>query len=152
MACIMMTRIVCLGSDAITIGSHSRATRMQISDPDCPFWGLFLVPCSKARKNFFFTSSDYQRINISTKVLPVYHRPTTICLSRGGVLCTFGLFSCRGHPAALSSPRLISCQLLCILTPHRLGSAIGRPRRLVTHVPSFPPAKQHHARHAESES
>src|SRR5258708_19216300 len=39
----------------------------------------------------------------------------------------------------LASPRLI-CQLLCILTPHRLGSAIGRPRCLVTYVPSFPPA------------
>lgn len=53
---------------------------------------------------------------------------------------------------ALSSPRLLICQFLCILTPHSLGSAIGRPRRLVTHVPSLPPAKQHHARHAKGES
>src|SRR5882757_9742624 len=89
----------------ITIGSHSRAMRTQISDPDCPFWGSFLVPCSGPELNgaeefFFPISFDYQP---TTAVLAVYHRPTTICLSQGGVLCTFVLFSCqcRGHPVAL---------------------------------------------------
>jgi hypothetical protein len=47
-----------------------------------------------------------------------------------------------------SSPRLTR-QLQCVLTPHRLGGATGRPRRLGTRVPSFPPTEQHNARHAE---
>jgi hypothetical protein len=76
MACIiMMTRVPssvfsCLFRfDAITIGSHSRAMRTQISDPDCPFWGSFLVPCSKARENFFFhllRPSTHQQLNYSS--------------------------------------------------------------------------------------
>ena len=38
----------------ITIGSQPRAMRTQISDPDCPFWKTFLVPCSMTRGKIIF--------------------------------------------------------------------------------------------------
>jgi hypothetical protein len=93
-----------------------------------------VVNCAK--KIFFF-------------LLPsTFTTTTSICPSRRGVLCTlaFHLSRCIRRSSSLPRP---TCQLLCILTPHRLGGAIGHPRRLVTLDPSFPPAEQHYARHAE---
>ena len=128
--------------------------RTQISDPDIPFWWSFLVPCSTSVRKYFFTSFLHQTNQYnycrssSSSVSCITDRLRLQHVSAGAESSV--CFNCRGHPAALSSPRL-TCQFLRILTPHRLGGAIGRPRRLVTHVPSFPRAKQHHARHAESE-
>ena len=135
-------------NDRISLPSHMRA---QILDPGCPFWKSFLVPCSNGARRKIFTSSFrgyyYQRTN-DYGFGSVSLQSTTLCLSRGGVLCTFGPFSTVA--LRLTAPPI--CQFRCIPTPHSLGSAIGCPGRLVTHVPSLPPAKQHHARHAEGES
>src|SRR6266849_6371630 len=129
--------------DRITIGSHSPSHENVDLRSGFPLLGVVPGPVlNGAHGIIFFHLFSYQQ---------PHSEPTAICLSRGGVLCTFGLFSCRGASChTLSSPSLI-CQLLRVLTPHRLGSATGRPRRLVTLVPSFPRAKQHHARNAESE-
>ncbi|SRR6266436_240854 len=92
---------------------------------------------NRTRKRIFLLPSTIINSNYcsSASVLP-----TDYNMSQPGRSPLYVLsFSCRGHLAALGSPRLI-CQLLCIFTPYRLGSAIGRPGRLVTHVPSFPPA------------
>jgi hypothetical protein len=136
-------------NDRISLPSHENADLRS----GLPLLGVVpgpvLGPELNGRGRKFFHLFDYQPT--TTVLLAVYHRLTTVCLSLGGVLCTFDLSSYRRHTAVLSSPHVIR-QLLCFLTPHRLGGTIGHPRHLVTHVPSFPPAKQHHARHAESES
>lgn len=124
-------------NDRISLPSHMRA---QISDPGCLFWKSFLVPCSMAREEIFsplFRGGYYYPINVpTTTVLAVYHSDRLQYVSAGAESSVrSGLFSCR---TKLTAPLI--CQFLCILTPHSLGSAFGRPRRLVTHVPSLPPA------------
>ena len=58
-------------------------------------------------------------------------------------------FSCRGQSSAALAHCVQTCQLFCILAPHRLGGPAGRPGRLGTDVPSVPTAEQYDARHAE---
>jgi hypothetical protein len=118
----------------ITIGSHENADLRS----GFPLLGGVPGPVVNcARINFFFPPSiDYHYDNVNT-----------VCPSRRGVLCTLA-FQLSRASAALAHC-VPTCQLFCILTPHRLGGAIGHPGRLGTRVPSLPPAKQHYARLAE---